>query len=419
MKTGVRLFGGFAGTETSIDQRDPNQYETILSGDLKGDDKTNFINYDDNSYHVIVANNIDSSTVLDGVVITGGNANGPGPKRAENSNHHGAGLLGLDYDSMTLIGCTFRYNMAIQNGAGMYVYGGRPVLEKCVFKNNRTSWLGGALFCSHSGTYAIGCTFAKNTSDSGGGGVYLESDSSMFIQCTFAENFAQGGGGGVCCAFSDSKATLTNCRFLENRADYGGGLLISESIGITLNNCLLHKNIAKRGSGVYNGRPDLRSNSPILSNCTIVGNKSPISGSGVGIYSDPNCSLVLVNCIVWNNIDGNSDTSESIQVYGGSPVLNNCCIQGWTGILGGTGNFDSNPLFVDPNGPDGVAGTLDDNLRLDSVSPCRNAGDNSALCPDSADFDKDGDVNEPIPFDIDGKPRILYGVVDLGSYEAD
>ena len=106
------------------------------------------------------------------------------------------------------------------------------------------------------------------------------------------------------------------------------------------------------------------------------------------------------------------------QISGGSPVINNCCIQGWTGKLGGTGNFGSDPLFVDPNGPDGKAGTLDDNLRLDLTSPCRNAGDNSALGPDTADLDKDGDVNEPIPFDIEGKPRILNGVVDLGAYES-
>jgi hypothetical protein len=134
--------------------------------------------------------------------------------------------------------------------------------------------------------------------------------------------------------------------------------------------------------------------------------------------SDPNYSPVLTNCIVWNNTDGNGDTAESLQIYGGSPVINNCCIQGWTGKLGGSGNFALDPSFVDPNGPDGKAGTPDDNLRLSLTSPCRDTGNNSALGTDTADLDKDGDVNEPIPFDIEGKPRILGGIVDLGAYES-
>jgi len=77
-----------------------------------------------------------------------------------------------------------------------------------------------------------------------------------------------------------------------------------------------------------------------------------------------------------------------------------------------------NPLFIDPDGFDKITGTLDDNFRLDLASPCRNAGNNSALPADTADLDKDGDVNEPIPFDIEGKPRILNGVVDLGAFES-
>ncbi len=110
--------------------------------------------------------------------------------------------------------------------------------------------------------------------------------------------------------------------------------------------------------------------------------------------------------------------AESEQIYGGSPVINNCCIQGWSGQLGGTGNFALSPLFVDPDGLDKITGTLDDNFRLDLASPCRNAGNNSALPADTADLDKDGDVNEPIPFDIEGKPRILNETADIGAYES-
>lgn len=62
--------------------------------------------------------------------------------------------------------------------------------------------------------------------------------------------------------------------------------------------------------------------------------------------------------------------------------------------------------------------TYDDNLRLKPGSPCINAGDNAVLPLDKLDLDSDGDPNEPIPFDIEGKPRILNGRVDIGAYES-
>jgi hypothetical protein len=413
LKNGVRLFGGFAGTETGIDQRDPNRNETILSGDLKGDDGLNFANCDDNSYHVVSARSTDPSTMLDGFIITGGNANGPGPKRGENSNHHGGGFWG-EYCSPTLIRCTFRCNSALQQGGGMFSYVGRPTMENCVFVGNRAGQ-GGGISSHHSKGIVTGCTFIKNSADGGAGAVNLVQDSSMFIDCTFTRNFGPAEGGGLSINFPESRPIITNCRFLENTAGRGGGIFIGES-SPRLSNCLFNNNSATDwGGGIYFIQQVDYGNNPLLSNCTIVGNRSRIHGCG--LYNEPNCSPVLTNCILWNNTNGNK-TDEAEQICRGSPVINNCCIQGWTGKLGGTGNFALDPLFVDPNGPDGKIGTLDDNVRLGLASPCRDRGDNSALGVDTADLDKDGDVNEPIPFDIEGKPRILNGVVDLGAYES-
>ena len=94
-----------------------------------------------------------------------------------------------------------------------------------------------------------------------------------------------------------------------------------------------------------------------------------------------------------------------------------CCIQGWTGELGGTGNLRDDPLFVNLDGPDNEIGTEDDNLRLRPSSPCINAGDNNATGVDVSDLDADGDANEPMPFDFEDKPRILNGTVDIGAFE--
>ena len=72
----------------------------------------------------------------------------------------------------------------------------------------------------------------------------------------------------------------------------------------------------------------------------------------------------------------------------------------------GTGNINVDPLFIDPNGLDGISGTTDDedySLHLSSNSPCINAGDPAGSYT--------GQV------DLDGQPRVAYGRVDIGVDE--
>jgi len=129
-------------------------------------------------------------------------------------------------------------------------------------------------------------------------------------------------------------------------------------------------------------------------------------------------SPTVTNCILWGNTASSSgneialENSSTIAVY-------YCDVQGGqAGIYDDlssntinweTGNIDEDPLFVDPNGTDGIIGTEDDNLRLSPGSPCIDAGDNAVVDANSTD--------------LDGNFRILDGdddgeaIVDMGAYE--
>lgn len=473
LKNGVRLLGGFAGTETSSYQRDPNAHETILSGDLKGDDGGNFANNDENSYHVVTSIQTDPNCLLDGFTITGGNADGPEEDEyrfgggmynrgrptiincvfAHNSaTNRGGGMVNLNVEDWRLTGCKFISNRVVDNdeGGGLCNVGCDLTVANCTFIGNSahrtgsSAASGGGMCTELCKVRVIKCSFVKNVTGSGGGGgmgIFVNSFT-LVAGCSFIENLTEGSGGGIWCrpdrqevnptfidcvfinnrasqgagmaAEGGTRQTLIGCMFLGNHAGYGGGIYNMYGCALVLANCLFSGNSANIGGAIATGGGAQRSDLN-LTNCTL--SKNVAFETTGGILGEEISSLItMANCILWGNID-NKDSVESAQIRHGKTIINNCCIQGWSGTLGGTANSGLDPLFVDPNGPDNEIGTLDDNLRLSIDSPCINAGDNSALPADTLDLDGDGDANEPIPFDIDGKPRIQGRTVDIGAYE--
>ncbi len=335
LKSGVSVYGGFAGREKRRDERDPNKNVTILSGDLNSDDVQSFAKNRDNSYHVVTGTEADATAVLDGFTITAGNANGSDP----NDN-------GGDND-----------------GAGLFIRNGNPTLANCVFRSNLARDYGGGVYARRSGDFTLtNCMFIGNRAGGGGGCATAKGSRTTLVNCTFTGNAATNmegdmGGGGLRDAVGD--LVLVNCTFSGNSsAERGGGLSLRWSGLGQLINCTFAGNMAAEGRAVA---------------CTALarrGQSQPVKPP----------HLVLVNCILW---DGGTEIGAR-----GSAATATCSdIQGgWDG----KGNLSADPLFVEPDGPDNKTGTADDNLRLRAGSPCIDKGNSGAVPPDSADLDLDG-----------------------------
>ena len=261
-------------------------------------------------------NGEDENSVLDGIQITNGSAGGFG------------GGIKCTASSPTINNCIITGNTAGEYGGGMCnSYGSSPILTNCTFSENsaesKLSALGsGGGICNlvNSSPILTNCTFNGNFANHSGAGIYnSENSNPALIKCTFTANTARHGGGMYNCY--DSKPSLVNCIFSENLAEYGGAVKNSEA-------------------------------APLLINCTLNGNSAEMGG---GIWNGWGGSAELVNSIFWQNSDS-SGMGESAQINDarGSriSIINYCCIQDWSGALGGIGNIGTDPLFVDPENGD-------------------------------------------------------------------
>ncbi|MHC4694804.1 MAG: choice-of-anchor Q domain-containing protein, partial [Planctomycetota bacterium] len=140
LMNGVTISGGYAGFgEPDPNARDVDVYQSILSGDLAGDDGPDFTNYSENSRYVVTGHDT-RTAILDGLTITSAN---------------GAGMYNMD-GRPTVIDCTFTGN----KGSGMYNVESRPMLANCSFTFNWATY-GGGMYNSNSGTILTNCTFSE------------------------------------------------------------------------------------------------------------------------------------------------------------------------------------------------------------------------------------------------------------------
>ncbi len=234
--SGVKIYGGFLGDETSPQHRNTQPNKSILSGNIGSRSESA-----DNSFTVVLIDNSTENNHLDGFIIADGNANGSGP--TADLERSGGGLyiktaIGNESARPIIQDCIFRNNYA-RDGGAVYVYGRKgecsPTFKNCQFLNNIANLDGGAVYNDgrHGGKANPSftrCVFSNNKSNYGG------------AICNY-------GGGG------ESSPQINNCVFQNNEAYLRGGAIFNMDIdGLThpiVNDCQFVNNKAVAGKGMY------------------------------------------------------------------------------------------------------------------------------------------------------------------------
>ncbi|MBN8596429.1 MAG: hypothetical protein J0L78_02020 [Planctomycetes bacterium] len=222
LKNGVALYGGFLGLEDSLLQRGPANTST-LSGEI------NTSSTSDNTNHVVQAFNVDATAVLDGFLITAGQA----PSSPWNLTGYGGGVL-VDASitsGPTIRGCVFSNNSAPVSGGALYIVGGNMRLERCFFFGNRV------------------------TASSGGGGAIgvgvVAGGNLTIVNCIFSQNFTLSSSGGAIYAYGGDILNVYSSTFYNNSAPAGGVLGGSPAVA-NFRNCVFN---GPGGAAAYFGAP--------------------------------------------------------------------------------------------------------------------------------------------------------------------
>ncbi len=414
VRPGLTLYGGFAGTENAVAQRNIAANPTVLGAAGLG-----------SVVHVVTLTNYPAGTAVDGFTINRG------------------------------------FGSGAQTGGGLLIQGGAPIIRNCTIADN-WSGSGGGAFVINSATTFSDCTFSTNVSQTGDGGAIATSGagSLTLIGCRFTGNYCResGGGlgrGGAVYNASGFALDVRGCTFDANsalnfsrvaRAEGGG--LANYSPNAAVQSSTFIRNAASAGGGLYSLTPIT------IVNCVFTGNKAndpgdlPFdSGEGGGVYGEPGTPLALHNAtiaanwakrkaagvsmdgliqnsILWHNIvlvDAGDQPEPLVdQQFQGDVEIRFSDI---AGLLGGgppdaefPGSVEIDPAFVVAPAMTMPGVFTPGDLHLRATSPGVDAGENAGV-PVGVTHDYDGlsrFVDDP------AAPNVGSGApphVDMGAYE--
>ena len=223
----MKIYGGFAGTETGLGQRDWQANPTILNGDLSGNDNANIDRTEatrsENSYHSVKIISKSTEVVLDGLIIRSGNAN----SGMHQENGSGSGLF-VRTSVVTLRNCTFEKNTAYKSGA---IYndtsGTKLIVENCAFTENVAKWIG-AIHVVGSPTFQFdSCVFDGNPGSGRCGALYIST------------------------AVNPTIGTVNNCVFVNNSNTQNGGAIWNQGNTFVYNSTFYGNSVGTTVQTIY------------------------------------------------------------------------------------------------------------------------------------------------------------------------
>jgi PKD repeat protein len=359
---GVKLYGGFVGGETSLDQRDWGTNTTILNGDNGG-----ALPGTGDVYTVVTGV---TNAIVDGFWIVNGNATG----FSTEDMGKGGGVYAVNVQDMTLRNSIVAWNVANDSGGGMYANSSDSItLETVQFYQN---------------------TVLNPVSGLGGGFAADGTTNTTIRYAAFESNYSGGDGGAIGLDNSSLPTWVSYSWFEDNQAGRGGAYAGLAGAGTSFDNTLFIRNQSFSGGGgaLYS---DFASAGLDVTNSTFSEN-STAAGPGGGIYSFATITNYVYNSVLWGDISaGVGDTDR--EIFGPVSVLYSDVDRGTLATYSGTGNINADPAFAD---------TV--NFELTQSSPCVDAGDNLSVISS---------------IDIAGNTRIYDGdgdstaTVDMGAYE--
>lgn len=314
---GVRIYGGFEGTESMRQHRDWLRRRTVLTGDVLQNDGQALALDDplraENSHTVIkLTGNHDSTTIIDGLVVMGGN-NTIGP------------------------------------GGGMFVEAGCPLISNCRFESNAAE-RGGALYAARPSRMRIEYSqFVRNRALYGGAVVLDSSDhtgwGAWIVNSVFQRNEAAFDAGALhVCQPNGSTVQLASCVFTHNVAGGKGGAVVTDDSTTVM---------------VYNG----------TFNENAIFNEA---GTGAALVGS---TTTILNSIFWTTSE--ADVKQIADVGATDDTLKATCTACLVRGDFDLGFWNGDPWFElpeKPEGNDGIWFTPDDGLRLAASSPVRDGG---------------------------------------------
>jgi hypothetical protein len=365
----VNTYGGFAGTETSIDER-----EKVQSGEAWEFVHPTVLTSSSGGY--IFSTSAAGTSIFDGLTLKG---------------------------TEDVISGNKGFNIA--NGGNNKGY----IIRNCIVRDFNSAHDGGGMNI-RAKTEIANCFITNNTANKGGG-AYLDcvtihhskiTNNSVSTTAENPLNSGVGGGGGLLMANTSPGCVAYNCWIEGNTASFGGGLVVRN--GSKAYNCIIVNNTASQSGGGLSF--DQRDNGGAVFNVTIANNTAQhVDGSGGVCFSADavNRKQDVYNSILYNNKNGSGD------------VIN-------LGIfLKPDVEASAEPYFMN-----NIIDDLEDNYFFAIDESCIAEPNGANLFEDEVSYvtksgfpgQNKGIVTSDLPAeDITGKARVIKNIVDIGPYE--